>query len=248
MNAFFMLALSLSLPIVALDAGHGGLQEGALGICGLPEKVLTLALAKQTAAILRESGQVGAFLTRTTDETLPLKIRGLRAQQARAAWLVSIHANASTNARAHGIETFFLSHQASNARSARLAQRENEGTSLSKQAHDPLENILQGMRLDANQNESQSLAFRIQNHLQQHLQIRGRGVLQAPFAVLADTHMPSVLVEVGFLTHPQECRRLASPTYQKQIAQALADGILEHLQRLHKNGALADYRASATST
>lgn len=222
-----------ALPVVALDAGHGGGQEGAPGICGIAEKEVTLAITRRVATLLSQSQQAAPYLVRTSDETLSLQQRSLRANAHHAALFVSIHANASQNPKVHGVETFFLSHRSDTSRLARLARRENDGVDLAAPAPpDPLQHILQGLSLDAAHSESQMLALRMQETLQRRLHTRGRGVLQAPFMVLVGAQMAAVLVEVGFLTHPKECALLGTQAYQTRVAEALAEGILAHVRRL----------------
>jgi N-acetylmuramoyl-L-alanine amidase len=230
--ALLWLTTFLALPVVALDAGHGGLQEGAPGICGVAEKDVTLALARRTAAYIDATGQTRAYLVRQGDETLRLQQRADRAQRNGASVFVSIHANASPDPRVAGIETFFLSYGRASQRLLQLAHRENDGVDAPTATHiDPLSHILQGMSLDAAHNESQRLALRLQQTLQLRLKTRGRGVLQAPFMVLGAARMAAVLVEVGFITHPAECRRLASNAYQDRVARALAAGIVAHIKQ-----------------
>jgi N-acetylmuramoyl-L-alanine amidase len=218
------------LPLIALDAGHGGLQAGAHGVCGAWEKDITLQIAQRVAHVLTESGRARPLLIRTSDETLDLAARSARAQAAHAAMFISIHANASTSPTARGIETFFLSLQASDRRLRRLTDRENDGQRLPEHAAaDPLAMVLRGLSLDAAHVESQALAMHLQRAMVDHLHSRGRGVLQAPFMVLLGARMPAALVEVGFVTHPQECVRLTTASGQEAIAEAVAAGILTHL-------------------
>ena len=217
-------------PIIALDPGHGGDQAGAHGICGAWEKDVTLQIAKRVARVLEASGRARPLLTRDHDETLPLALRSERALAAHAKLFLSIHANASVNPSARGVETFFLSLQPTERRLRRLVERENEGESLAPaRAADPLALVLGGLRLDAAHVESQALAMTLQRAMVAHLHSRGRGVLQAPFMVLLGARMPAALVEVGFLTHPQECVRLTTEEGQEAIAEAIAAGVLAHL-------------------
>lgn len=225
------------LPVVAIDAGHGGTQEGATGICGVLEKDVTLSLAQRVNAILEQSGLAKPLLVREIDETLNLSERSARANAAEAALLVSIHANASPSPTARGIETFFLSNRAATGRLAHLADRENDGLAVPVlDSHDTaLQRILLGLSLDAAHTESQALALKVQSVLSERLHSRGRGVLQAPFMVLLGAQMAAVLVEVGFLTHPDECELLASGEHQDAIAEAIATAVLAHLA-VHSRG------------
>ncbi len=222
--------LSAALPVVALDPGHGGLQAGAYGICGAWEKDVTLAIAKRVARVLTASGRVVPLLTRDHDETLPLPARSERALAAHASLFISIHANASINQAARGVETFFLSLRPSERRLQRLVARENDQQSAPKaKTSDALALVLGALTLDAAHVESQALAITLQRAMVQQLHSRGRGVLQAPFMVLLGARMPAALVEVGFLTHPTECLRLTTDAGQEAVAQAIASGVLTHV-------------------
>ena len=229
--AWMTAAAPSGLPVVALDAGHGGTQEGAVGICGLREKDLTLALAQRTGDILNASGRVRAVLLRSQDVLLPLEQRSARAHAAGAELLLSIHGNASTSASSQGVETFFLATRAANRRIGHLAELENEGRQVPQgpQGDDPLDRVLAGLSLDHAHRESQALALRVQHTLQRRLHSRGRGVLQAPFWLLWHADMPAVLVEVGFLSHPRECVQLLQAAHREKIAAALSTAVLAHL-------------------
>jgi N-acetylmuramoyl-L-alanine amidase len=236
-------ATLLAIPLVAVDAGHGGPQEGAPGICGIAEKEVTLALARRTAAHIDASHMARALLVRKSDVPMGLQQRATLANAHGASLFVSIHANASADPHVHGVETFFLSHRSDSRRVQNLARRENDGLEVAPPPPpDALQHILQGLSLDAAHTESQQLAMRLQHTLQAQLHSRGRGVLQAPFVVLQGAQMAAALVEVGFVTHPMECRRLAAPGYQEQVARALASGILAHLQAQRATEVAAHHR------
>ena len=228
--AFSLLVAASPLPLVAIDAGHGGEHDGALGICGAKEKDLTLAISVELARLLEASEKAHAFLVRTTDETVELAERSSRANIAKAQLLVSIHANSGSKPEHHGVETFFLSRGAADKRALQVAQRENGGVVPAQQvATSTLDSILAGLSLNAAHLESQRLAFKLQEALKTDLAARGRGVMQAPFIVLMGAEMASALVEVGFVTNPDECTNLANAEHQGKVAQALAGAILAHL-------------------
>lgn len=237
LSSILMHGSGAALPVVAIDAGHGGTQEGATGVCGIREKDVTLSLAQRVDAILHQSGLARPLLIRALDETVGLTERSARANAAEAALFVSIHANASPSPTARGIETFFLSNRAATGRLAHLADRENDGIAMPVvDTHNTaLQRILLGLSLDAAHSESQALALKVQSVLSEHLHSRGRGVLQAPFMVLLGAQMAAVLVEVGFLTHPDECALLASEEHQDAIAEAIATAVLAHLA-VHSRG------------
>jgi N-acetylmuramoyl-L-alanine amidase len=238
MLAALLLLGATELPLVVIDPGHGGAADGAIGVCGAKEKDVTLAISRETAEVLRASGRAQVLLTRETDADISLEARSAIANVAGAALFISIHANSSTRVEARGVETYFLTLRTADRRAAQVAARENEGGVATAHEHeDALGQIIGGLVLSAAHAESQRLALRLQESLHQRLDERGRGVLQAPFIVLANTKMAASLVEVGFLSNEVECALLAAEEHQRRTAEALAAGILAHL--LHETEAYA---------
>jgi N-acetylmuramoyl-L-alanine amidase len=221
-----------SIPTIVLDPGHGGSDEGAQGN-GLVEKDLTLRLARLLRSKLEEALPVRVVLTRDEDADLPLATRSAIANQLKADLFVSLHLNASFGGQATGAETYSLSLEASDER----AQRAAEDANLTA-GGDPLTDlqlILWDMAQSRHLAASQRLASLIQEELNETLSLRNRGVKQAPFSVLMGAAMPAVLVELGFLSNPQEVERLQDPLYQNELVAALTR-------------ALVRYRAAPTST
>jgi N-acetylmuramoyl-L-alanine amidase len=222
------------IRLIVLDPGHGGSETGAIGPSGVAEKDLTLALARTLKARLEAALQVRVVLTRDEDASLPHETRTAIANQNKADLFISLHLNSAFGPTAHGAETYFLSAAASDERAARSAAAENRpGVPASAAGgapvgDDPLYD-LQLMLWDLTQNhfltQSQSLATMIQGELNAALGLRDRGVKQAPFLVLMGAAMPAVLVELGFLSNPAEERRLQSPEYRAELADALVRAI-----------------------
>jgi N-acetylmuramoyl-L-alanine amidase len=198
-------------------------------VCGVDEKDVTLAVANELAALLWASGRASPLLTRQADTSVSLQARAELANRAGAALFVSIHANASKNGRARGVETFFLSSRAATRRHRHLVERENEGHGRAGSAGSPLDTILNGLRLSAAHQESQRFAVALQEVLRAEIGAQSRGVMQAPFLVLMGAQMAAALVEVGFLTHEEECVLLGSVAHQRRIARAIAAAIFAHL-------------------
>jgi N-acetylmuramoyl-L-alanine amidase len=217
-------------PLVVLDPGHGGEDEGARGPGGEREKDITLAVARLTAARLQAAG-VNARLTRDGDDTLPLAQRTALANRLRADAFVSIHVNASPAKGARGAETYFMNADASDAQAAQAAARENAGA-----GSDAVQLILWDLAHVANLNASSKLALDIQDRLNALHGITDRGVKQAPFVVLTGAAMPAVLVEVGFLSNPDEAGLLMSAPYESDIAGALSDAIVTFLHTPQATG------------
>ena len=234
MGVFLLIAqLTMSsTQWVVIDPGHGGEQDGAVGVCGVKEKDAVLAISKKTAALINQTGTIKAKLTRTSDFDIPLVERPEMANRLGAALFVSIHANSSPSPKSHGVETFFLSRNASDKHAQALAERENGHHHHHIQpSGDALSQILGQLQHQKNHQSSQKFAIQLQGTLAKSLGARNRGVLQAPFMVLKSTKMPAILVEVGFLTHPEECPKLGQKEHLDNIAQGLAKGIILEVQR-----------------
>ena len=210
--------------LVVLDPGHGGDDQGAKGPSGELEKDVTLAVARATAARLQASG-ITVRLTRDGDDAVPLVDRTALANRLQAAVFLSIHANASPARGARGAETYYMSVDASDPQAAQAAARENASA-----PPDAVQLILWDLAHVANLNNSARLARTVQERLDALQGIKDRGIRQAPFVVLTGATMPAALVEVGFLSNPEDASRLLSPDSQGRIAGALADAVVEYLR------------------
>jgi N-acetylmuramoyl-L-alanine amidase len=215
-----------NLRRIVVDAGHGGKDPGAIGPSGVMEKDVTLAMAKRLAVRLENELGCQVVLTRDKDIFLPLEERTAIANRVGADLFISLHANASNNSNAQGIETYYLNFS-KNDKAAAVAAREN-GTSL-KQVGD-LELILFDLMANAKINESSRLAAEIQKSLVGHLgrhfpNVKNHGVRQGPFYVLLGANMPSVLVESAFISNKMEESRLGDSKYQDHAATAIARAV-----------------------
>ncbi|HWX25508.1 MAG TPA: N-acetylmuramoyl-L-alanine amidase [Vicinamibacteria bacterium] len=217
---------------VVIDPGHGGEEVGAKGPAGALEKDVTLAIARKLRAYLANSLGYQVFLTRDKDEEVSLDDRVAIANNYKADLFVSIHANASRSRGASGSEVYFLSYQASDEESRRVAAVEGgslpdgvlpAGTAAPRGSDLAL--ILWNMSQAEHLEESSALASRIQEELSGLSGSQTRGVKQAPFRVLVGATMPAVLVEVAFISHPEEEKLLVSDAYQSKVAVALERGI-----------------------
>ncbi len=213
---------------IVLDPGHGGSETGAVGPSGEAEKDLTLELARTLRARLVQRLPVRVVLTRDEDAKLPLDTRSAIANQNKADLFLSIHVNSSLGTGARGAETYFLSMEASDARAAEVAAAENRAARPSGAGDDPLYDlqlILWDLAQSYHLAASQRVASLIQEELDSALGLRDRGVKQAPFRVLMGAAMPAVLVEVGFLSNPEEEARLQDPAYRADLVDALVRAI-----------------------
>jgi N-acetylmuramoyl-L-alanine amidase len=231
--ATLALALAAREPAftVVLDPGHGGDQDGAASPAGEHEKDVVLALSRRIAARLKKLG-AKVVLTRTGDIGVPLANRAAIATAIRADLFLSVHLNSMPTAeqRRHsqGVETYFLSADASDTHASAVAARENADRLAGEpeiDPNDPVAAILDDLEDAASLAGSSRLAYALHEELVTRLGAEDRGVKQAPFYVLAGARMPAVLLEVGFISHEEESRRLRSREYQDKVAEAVAQGI-----------------------
>ena len=234
---------------VVVDPGHGGSQQGAPGVePGIWEKDLTLAIAKKFATKLRTELGVNALLTRENDEHLFLGRRIAFANAHGADLFVSIHLNSMpTPAERHhveGIETYFLSADATDERAARVAATENADDGPSRKSGSDLSMILDDLTLTAAHQDASRLAKAVHAALVSHLHAIDHGVQQAPFVVLEGAQMPAILCEVGFISHPVEGKKLTTDAYQDQVADALVLGVKKFLAETRNRDLAANGRAA----
>ena len=226
--------LGLGVARVVIDAGHGGHDPGAHGN-GVEEADLTLDVALRLSQLLEKQPGIEVVMTRSTDVFIPLEERTAIANRENADLFLSIHANASRNVKARGVETYFLNF-ASNPEAEAVAARENAG---SGQTMHKLPEIVRAIALNNKLEESKDFAEMVQKSMVKRLsarnsQLRDLGVKQAPFVVLIGAAMPSVLAEISFVTHRQEGTLLKSGAYRQQIAESLLDAVLKYQQSLKK--------------
>jgi N-acetylmuramoyl-L-alanine amidase len=217
--------------VVVLDPGHGGEQEGAISPAGEKEKDLALDIARRIAARLKRQG-VKVVLTRTGDIEVPLANRAAIATAIRADLFLSVHLNSMPTAeqrRTHaGVETYFLSADASDTHATAVAARENADRLAGEpeiDPADPVAAILSDLEDQDALAGSSRLAYAVHDRLVSALGAEDRGVKQAPFYVLAGARMPAVLLEVGFISHEAEAALLRTAAYQERIAAAVAEGV-----------------------
>lgn len=216
---------------VVIDPGHGGANVGAQGPAGTLEKDVVLAIARRLRTDLVNALGLQVFLTRDHDEDVDLDQRTAIANNYKADLFVSIHANASRARGARGSEVYFLSYQATDDDARRIAQLEGAAEPYGPAPPgSDLAIVLWDMAQAEHLEESSALATRIQDQLAGVTGAEGRGVKQAPFRVLVGATMPAVLVEVAFISNPEEEKELSSGTYQSKIAAALMRGIARYRQ------------------
>ena len=232
--------LGLGARRIVIDPGHGGHDPGTIGRGGLQEKDLVLDVARRLDRLVRQELGTEVVMTRSTDVFIPLEERTAIANQRGADLFLSIHANASRNVKARGVETYFLNF-ASNPDAEAVAAREN---SASGQTMHRLPDIVRAITLNNKIDESRDFATLVQRAMIENLSkandnVRDRGVKQAPFVVLIGAGMPSVLAEIAFMTHTQEGRLLKSASYRQKIAEALFQGVRRYQRSLKAVTAIA---------
>ncbi len=213
--------------VIVLDPGHGGEKDGALSVEGRREKDITLQIARQLKKRLERQG-ARVVLTRAGDESVDLPRRAAIANDEEADLFVSLHLNSAPGgpgSTARGIETYFLSADATDDSASAVAARENADRFRTADATDTVGGILDDLEDQANLAESSRLAHALHGALVRGTRAPDRGVKQAPFHVLAGARMAAVLLELGFVSHPVEGKELARPARQEAIAGAIAAGI-----------------------
>lgn len=208
---------------IVIDPGHGGREVGAVGTNGLMEKDITLTIARQLAAAL--SGKVGArvVLTREDDSVVSLDQRTALANQYKADLFLSVHVNAAVVKDAKGSETYFLSLEASDELARKAAESENVTSSPNPTAD--LNLVLWDLAQNAYHEESSRFAQSIQEEMNAATAVANRGVKQAPFKVLVGATMPAALVEVGFISNPDEETKLQTNAFQTLVVEALTRAV-----------------------
>jgi N-acetylmuramoyl-L-alanine amidase len=218
---------------VVLDPGHGGKDPGAIGVGGIAEKDIVLNVAKKLARKLKAHMGVEVVLTRNDDSFIDLPTRTAIANQENADLFISLHANSSPNVHTRGLETYYLDHTDDEA-ALRLAAREN-GISV-KQVSD-LQFILADLAQNLKLEDSITLAHRLHGSLVRGLErkpagIKDLGVKKAQFFVLVGAKMPSVLIEMFFISNKIEGRAMSQQSYQNGVADALFEGIKQYNETL----------------
>ncbi len=223
------------IQVIVVDAGHGGSETGAAGSAGLLEKDVTLDVAKRLQAGLGRKLGVKVVLTRDDDRQVSLDDRTAVANHERADLFLSIHVNASPARTARGAETYFLSTQAIDDESRAIAALENNSLGVETPPADPgVGLVLWELAQTQYLAESSQLAETIQQNLNEALGIESRGIKQAPFRVLMGATMPAVLVEIGFITNPEEESRLKEGAYRDRIAGAIIESVAAFKDRAEK--------------
>lgn len=240
--------------VIAIDAGHGGVDPGSIGKRGTYEKHVTLAIAKRLKDRIDREPGMRAILTRDNDTFVEHRERIARARRQQADMFVSVHADSYTNRSVAGSSVYVLSARGASDESARwLADRENAADLIGGVTLDDKDSVLASVLLDLSQGASMSASVDAAELVMQELykigNITNRGVKHAGFLVLKSPDIPSMLVETAFISNPTEEARLLDPKHQQRLAEAIHQGVREYFYTNPPPGTLvADLRAKQSGT
>lgn len=218
--------LGLGVRKIVVDPGHGGKDPGASAF-GLQEKDIVLQIAKRLAPLLAEETGAEVVLTRDTDTYIPLEERTAIANTLGADLFISLHINAHPSPRVHGLETYYLN-LSTNAEAMRVAAFEN---ATSTHQMSDLQDILLDIMKNSKINESSRLAGYVHNSLcdgfkeVQDTNFKDLGVKQAPFYVLIGAQMPAILIEIAFITNPEDSKKLGQDVFLEAIVEDITEGV-----------------------
>lgn len=225
-----VLGASARKMVIAIDAGHGGKDPGAIGPSGVREKDITLRVARDLADAINADPGMRAVLIRTDDQFVPLQERYMRARRAQADMFVSIHADAAENHAASGSSVYVLSTKGASSQAARwLADKENAADLVGGISLDNKDKYLSAVLLDLSQSATMRMSEDAAGNVLQSLKDLGKAhkkqVEYANFVVLRSPDVPSMLVETGFITNADEERKLNNPDHRKRLAHAISQGV-----------------------
>lgn len=240
--------------VVAIDAGHGGVDPGSVGKRGTYEKHVTLAIARRLKERIDREPGMRAILTRDNDMFVEHRERIARARRQRADMFVSVHADSYTNRSVAGSSVYVLSARGASDESARwLADRENAADLIGGVKLDDKDSVLASVLLDLSQGASMSASIdaadKVMHELYKIGNITNRGVKHAGFLVLKSPDIPSMLVETAFISNPTEEARLLDPKHQQRLAEAIHQGVRSYFYANPPPGTVvAELRAKQSGT
>ncbi|MET0357630.1 MAG: N-acetylmuramoyl-L-alanine amidase [Cellvibrio sp.] len=219
--------------LIAVDAGHGGVDSGALGPKNMREKDVTLAIARELVRVINARPGYAARLTRNGDYFVQLQKRRDLARDMKADLFISVHADSFTDPSAYGASVFALSRKGATSEMARfLAQRENDSDLVGRVGGISLEDkdaqlagVLVDLSMTSTVNSSLQVGSQVLSSISAIAPLHAKHVEQAGFVVLKSPDVPSILVETGFISNTSEARKLASPAYREQMAEAIFKGV-----------------------
>ncbi|MBX2857903.1 MAG: N-acetylmuramoyl-L-alanine amidase [Cellvibrionaceae bacterium] len=230
--------------VIAIDAGHGGEDPGAVGPRNVYEKDVVFKVSRELAKLVEQARGYKYVMVRTGDYYIPLDKRRNKAREVRADLFISIHADAFHNARARGASVFALSRRGATSETARfLASKENEadliggvgGVSLGDK-DDILAGVLVDLSMTATMASSLKVGGSVLKNIAKVTRLHKRQVEQAGFLVLKSPDVPSILVETGFISNPEEARKLGNENHRRKLANAIFNGIESYFEESPPEG------------
>ena len=233
--------------IIAIDAGHGGDDPGAIGPSGVYEKNVVLKLAKNLAKDINKERGMRAVLIREGDYYIKLRNRIIKAREYRADLFISIHADAFRDPRVRGSSVYVLSKKGASSEAAKwLAEKENSSDLVGGVSLDDKDDLVASVLLDLSQTASLEASIDVSTHVIKGLRkvgkVHKRSVQSAPFAVLKSPDIPSILIETGFISNPSEEKNLADSGYRKRMSNAILQGLKGYFRDFAPEGTLISLR------
>lgn len=230
----------LRKPLIVIDAGHGGADPGAIGKNQVFEKKVTLAAALELKKQLEQTGRYRVYLTRTNDKFIKLHQRVNIARTKEADMFISLHADSIADPNVRGASIYTLSNKASDAQTAKLAKRENRADLIAgvdlRHEDKEVSDILIDLAMRDTMNQSKYFANTVVETLKtKGIPILGRTHRYAGFAVLKAPDIPSVLIEMGFMSNNQDVALLSTPSYRRKMASALTQSIDRYFKKVSQN-------------
>ena len=221
--------------VIAIDAGHGGEDAGAIGPRKTKEKKVVFAIAKKLQRLIRNHPRMKPVMIRKGDYYVGLRQRMKLARKAKADLFISIHADAFRNRKVKGASVFALSNKGATSEMARwLAKHENAADLVGGVSLDDKSDVLKTVLLDLSQTATRDASYEVAEKVLRNFRSIGKlhshSVQKAGFMVLKSPDIPSILVETAFISNPQEERKLRSSRYQQKMAKAIYNGILDYFQ------------------
>lgn len=222
--------------VVAIDAGHGGDDPGAIGKGGTREKDVVLKIAQELARRVNAQPGMRAYLTRSDDRRIPLRERSRLARVAQADIFISVHADSVPRSDVTGSSVYVLDEKGASSEAARwLAEQEN-AVDRGRERDDPLASVLVDLSQTASIGMSADAAQQVLAQLDRVGTVRKTRVQSAPFAVLKSRDIPALLVETAYISNPGEEKKLRTPAHQQAIAEAILKGVLEYFRQSPPDG------------
>ena len=226
------------LPLIVLDPGHGGKDPGAIGVSGVYEKHLTLAMAKQLKTLLEKTGRYRVKLTRETDVFIALYARRRFARSVNADLFVSVHADSIRKPETRGLSVYTLSEKASDKEAEKLAESENKvdliaGIDLSGETQEVTDILIDLARRETN-NHSSYFAEKLMTEIRKEITVLPNSHRFAGFAVLKSPDVPSVLIEMGYLSNREEEKLLRQASYREMLSKATVRAVNSYFAEKHK--------------